>query len=82
MTSAAGSATSAQVFTYEACKVPKLGGKKLKASKKRIRGALCKVGKVKKKNGATAASGKVVKQQPAAGTIVPPGSQVKVTLAP
>jgi hypothetical protein len=33
-TNVAGTATSAQTFTYEGCMVPKLRGKKLKAPKK------------------------------------------------
>jgi hypothetical protein len=62
------------------CKVPKLRGKKLRAVKKALTKKNCKLGRVKKKKGATAKSGKVVKQQPAPGKLLPAGSKVKVTL--
>jgi len=82
VTTAAGTATSTQTFTYEGCKVPKLKGKKLKASKKKLKKADCRTGKVKKRKGATGSSGKVVKQSPKPGTILPPGAKVKLTLGP
>jgi PASTA domain/IPT/TIG domain len=82
VTTAAGTATSTQTFTYEGCKVPKLKGKKLKASKKKLKKADCRTGKVKKRKGATGSSGKVVKQSPKPGTILPPGARVKLTLGP
>lgn len=63
------------------CTVPSLKGKKLKAAKKKIRAAGCKVGKVTKRKGATAAKGKVVAQRPKAGKTVAAGTAVKVTLA-
>jgi PASTA domain len=62
------------------CVVPKLAGKKLKASKKRIRAADCKVGTLTKRHGATARTGKVVKQVPKPGVSVPVGTKVTVTL--
>ena len=80
VTTVAGTATSVQTFTYEGCMVPKLRGKKLKASKKKLRKADCKTGKVKKRKGATGATGKVVKQSAKPGTILAPGTKVKVTL--
>jgi hypothetical protein len=63
-----------------ACTVPKLRGKSLKASKKRIKGADCKVGKLTKKKGAKASTGKVVGQSRKPGTVLPAGTVVKVTL--
>ncbi len=80
VTTAAGSATSAQTFAYRGCKVPRLKGKKLKAAKKKIRKGGCKLGKVKKLDGATARTGKVTKQSPKPGKILAPGSKVKITL--
>jgi hypothetical protein len=90
VTTVAGTATSSQQFTYQAppppppppptCTVPKLKGKTLKASKKKIKGADCKVGKVTKKKGAKAKSGKVVGQSKKPGTVLPAGTVVKVTL--
>jgi hypothetical protein len=92
VTTAAGTATSSQAFTYAdppappvvaaTCKVPKLSGKTLRAAKKRIRAADCKVGKLTKRRGATAKDGEVVKQVPKPGATVPATTQVKVTLAP
>jgi hypothetical protein len=86
VTTIAGTATSAQQFTYAApapvptCTVPKLNGKKLKAAKKDIKKADCKLGKVKKLKGATAKTGKVVKQSPKPGKVLAPGSKVAVRL--
>jgi hypothetical protein len=62
------------------CKVPKLKGKKLKSAKKAIKGAMCKLGKVIKKNGVTPKTGKVVKQSPKAGASKGAGSMVNLTL--
>jgi hypothetical protein len=72
--------TAADQFTYKACVVPKLKGKTLKAAKKRIRKAGCKVGKVKRRNGVTAKTGKVVKQAPKPRKALAPGTKVNVTL--
>jgi hypothetical protein len=80
VTTAAGSATSAQAFAYKGCKVPQLKGKKLKAAKKKIGKADCKLNKVKKLHGATAKSGKVTKQNPKPGKILAPGAKIKITL--
>lgn len=78
-------------FTYEApavpapptpaplvqCIVPKLTGKSLKAGRKALGAAHCKVGKVTRGKGKAA---KIVKQSPKAGTAKPDGSAVNVTL--
>ena len=80
VTTAAGSATSAQAFVYKGCKVPQLKGKKLKAAKKKIGKADCKLNKVKKLHDATAKSGKVTKQNPKPGKVLAPGAKIKVTL--
>jgi hypothetical protein len=63
-----------------ACVVPKLKGKKLKGSKKRLRAAGCRIGKVRKRAGATARKGRVAKQSPKPGKRLPPGTKVNVTL--
>lgn len=80
VTTVAGTATSAQLFAYQGCKVPQLQGKKLKAAKKKLKKAGCKLGHVKKLGGATAKTGKVTKQGPKPGKVLVPGSKVKVTL--
>ena len=64
------------------CLVPSLSGKKLKAVKKKLKKADCKLGKVTKKEGATGKTGKVKKQSPKAGKSLPQGSKVAVTLKP
>jgi hypothetical protein len=81
VTTVAGTATSAQAFTYEGCRVPKLKNKKLKAVKKKARKADCKIGKVKKRGDATAKTGKVSAQSPKPGKILAPGTKIKVTLS-
>jgi hypothetical protein len=81
VTTAAGTATSSQTFAYVApCTVPKLKGKKLKAAKKILTKAQCKLGHVGKKKGVTAKTGKVVKQSSKVGTVRAPGSKVSVKL--
>jgi IPT/TIG domain/PASTA domain len=80
VTTAAGTATSGQTFTYEGCVVPKLKGGRLKAAKKKIRKADCGVGRVKKRAGATARTGRVIKQIPKPSTVLPPGARVKIVL--
>ncbi len=62
------------------CAVPRLKGKSLKASKRRLREAGCRVGKVTRLAGATAESGRVIRQSPAPGTMRVQGSVVRVTL--
>lgn len=73
-------ATAVDQFTYQACVVPKLKDKKLKAAKRKLRKADCKVGKVKRKKGVTAKSGEVVKQSRDPGGKLAPGTKVNITL--
>jgi hypothetical protein len=62
------------------CTVPKLQGKNLKASKRKLRTADCVLGKVTKKKGANAKTGKVVGQSKKPGTVLPAGTVLNVTL--
>jgi len=88
VTTRAGTGTSSQLFTYQAaptpvvanCVVPNLVGKHLKAAKKKIRAAGCKVGNVVKLEGVTAKTGKVVKQSPKPGKVRAAGSKVNLKL--
>jgi hypothetical protein len=80
VTTVAGTATTPQAFFYEGCSVPPLRGKKLKAAKKAIRKRGCLVGKVRKRKGVTAKTGKVVRQRPKPGQVLPPGAKVNVKL--
>ncbi len=72
--------TSGDRFYYQACVVPKLKDNKLKAAKTRLRNAGCKIGKVKKLDGATAKTGLVSKQNPKPRKVLVPGTKVNVTL--
>lgn len=74
--------TVSRSYSYRGCKVPTLTGKTLKVAKKKLKKADCKIGTVTKKEGASAATGKVKKQSPKAGKVLAPGSKVKVTLKP
>jgi hypothetical protein len=78
----AGTSTATRLdrFTYKGCVVPNLKKNKLKAAKTRLRNAGCKLGKVKKLNGATAKNGLVVKQSPKPRKTRVPGTKVNVTL--
>jgi hypothetical protein len=62
------------------CKVPNLKGKKLKGAKRTSRGAACTIGKVTKRKGTTAKSGKVKVQSPKSGKVLAAGAKVNVTL--
>jgi PASTA domain len=77
VTTAAGMtpASAADQFTYTACVVPKLTGKKLKAARKRLRKTGCKLGKVKGRKGRSV---KIRSQSPKAGKVLLPGSKVNV----
>jgi hypothetical protein len=62
------------------CVVPKLNGRKLKAAKKIVRAADCKVGLVSTKKGVRSATGKVVRQSPKAGEAIAAHSAVSLKL--
>lgn len=62
------------------CVVPKLSGKRLKAAKKLVRNAQCKVGLVSTKRGVKSATGKVVQQSPKAGKVLPVHTGVSLKL--
>jgi Mg-chelatase subunit ChlD len=66
--------------TAPTCKVPNLKRKKLIVARKSSLEGGCKLGKVTKKKGVTARSGKVVKQSPKAGTLEAAGTKIKVVL--
>jgi hypothetical protein len=62
------------------CLVPALKGKSLGAARKVLRRADCKLGMVRRLEGVTVKSGKVVKQGPKPGRRLAPGSKVTITL--
>ena len=65
-----------------ACLVPRLKGKSLNASKKLLRAAGCLIGNVRKLKGATARTGRVVKQHPRPNRSLELWATVDLTLAP
>jgi hypothetical protein len=72
-------ATAADRFTFVKpvkCVVPKLKGKTLKAARKALKKAHCKLGKIKGPKGKKA---RIKKQKPKAGTVLASGSKVRVT---
>jgi hypothetical protein len=62
-------------FKYKGCVVPKLIGKDLRATRKALKKAECKLGKVK-------GTGKVMRQNPKPRKVKLPGTKVDVTLKP
>jgi hypothetical protein len=79
VTTIAGKSTNAGTYTYTACVVPKLTKKKLKADRKALAAAGCTLGNVKRKRHA-GKKAKVTKQSVKAGTVLPVGSSVGVTV--
>jgi hypothetical protein len=75
VTTVAGAATSPTTFAYEGCVVPRLKGKRIKAAKKKLAQANCKLGKVKGPKGKAA---KVKSQKPHPGEVLAPGSKVNI----
>jgi hypothetical protein len=63
------------------CTVPSLHGFGLPAVKKLLRGADCRIGRIRLSHGSAKATGKVVKQFEPAGTQLAPGAPVAVKLA-
>lgn len=80
VTTIAGSATFSR-FKLTACVVPKLKQKTLKAAKKKLKKAGCKVGKVTKVGDASAKTGVVAQQGEPAGKKLAPGTKIAVTLS-
>jgi PASTA domain len=65
----------------KACVVPKLVGKTLKQAKRALKRAGCKVGKANKKNSAKRKKGRIVKQRYKAGTKLPAGTKIPLTVS-
>jgi hypothetical protein len=82
VTTAGGTTASgpADKFKYEACTVPKLGGKRLKAAKASLKAGKCALGKVTRTGKGPAKKAKVKRQSAKPGTLLAPGSAIRVTL--
>ena len=65
----------------KSCVVPKLVGKTLKQAKRALKKAGCKAGKAKKKNSKKKKKGRIVKQRYKAGTKLPAGAKVPLTVS-
>jgi hypothetical protein len=65
----------------KSCIVPKLVGKTLKQAKRALKKAGCKVGKSKKKNSKKRKKGRILKQRYKAGTKLPAGAKVPITVS-
>ena len=77
---AAGRAEAPGGYSYEGCVVPRLKGRSLNGARKALDRRQCRLGEVKRLQGATARTGRVKRQAPLRGTVLPPGAKVKVTL--
>ena len=62
------------------CVVPRLTGRTLRASKRRLRKAGCRVGRVRRRGGVTFRTGRVVRQRPRPGAVLAQGRTVRLTL--
>ena len=80
VTTPAGTTSSSPRFTYEACIVPNVRGMKLQAAKNLIKASNCAVGDVRKKKRGRRKGGRLLTQQPAAGTLSSPESKVTVVI--
>jgi hypothetical protein len=67
-------------FAYRACVVPKLRSKSLKAAKKKLKRADCRLGRVTKRRTVTPKTGKVIAQSKNAGKKLAPGTKLNLTL--
>jgi hypothetical protein len=72
--------SAGQEEDHEDCLVPRLKGLSLKISKKRLRQADCRLGKLRKLKAAIANTGKVVDQDPRPGTVLAAGDKVSVKI--
>jgi hypothetical protein len=80
VTTPAGTASAPESFAYQACRVPALAGKKLRAARKRLKKSHCRIGRVRVLGDATRKSGEIEKQRPKAGKVLVPGAKVNVKL--
>jgi hypothetical protein len=64
----------------EACIVPRLKGKSLKAAKAQLRLAHCRPGALSAKRGKRLTSARVIRERPRAGAVLSPSSAVDLTL--
>jgi PASTA domain len=80
-TPAPSSPTSGTGASPGQCTVPKLKGKRLKAAKRAIRHANCKVGRVVRRHSRHVKPRRIVTQKPGVGTRLSAGSRVKLIVS-
>jgi hypothetical protein len=76
-----GEVTPVTTPTAKACVVPKLVGRTLKQAKRALKKAGCNAGKSKKANSKKHKKGRIVKQRYKAGTKLPAGAKVPITIS-
>ncbi len=62
------------------CRVPMLKGRSLRNSKRQLRQSGCRIGQVKRLKGTMARAGRVIRQNPKPGNVLPSGATIDVTL--
>jgi len=82
-TNIAGFATASADATFKtpACIVPKLKGKKAKATRKALKKANCKAGKVRRSFSGKVNKGRVIKQRTKPGKVLPAGAKVGIKVS-
>jgi eukaryotic-like serine/threonine-protein kinase len=68
-------------FTKLECVVPKLRGKRLKAAKRALAKAHCKVGTIARKYSAVVGKGRVISQKPKPGSHRRVGTKVRLAVS-
>jgi hypothetical protein len=63
------------------CTVPKVRGKTLSAAKRAIARARCRVGNIRRAYSSVVREGRVISQQPNAGTVLPSGGRVRLVVS-
>jgi PASTA domain len=74
------SVDSQEAISHDSCIVPLLRGETLKASKRELGEARCRIGAVRKRKGVTVKGGRVVEQSPKPGRLLAPRAEVSVVL--
>jgi Pro-kumamolisin, activation domain/PASTA domain/IPT/TIG domain/Divergent InlB B-repeat domain len=76
-----GPLTVTAKFALENCVVPNVKGKTLSAARRALEAHLCSVGKIKRAFSNTVRTGRVISERPSAGSHLPHGGKVSLTLS-
>ena len=77
----AGQTSDRVRVTFSLCEVPRLRGKPLAKAKNAVRRNHCSVGSVSRRPSRTVARGRVISEQPGAGTKKPAGTKVALVVS-